>query len=264
MANSDAAGAQAESRRRPSAALKWAGLMLGFGLGGFFDGILLHQVLQWHHLLSGVEQAKLELRLLIVADGMFHALMYVITVAGLLLLWRSRQQARSDASRRLLITTLLGFGSWHVVDAVLSHWILGIHRVRMDVENPLLWDLLWLGVFGILPIGIALMIKKRDKPSPPETVIATLSILVPLAAILSALPPAGRDDVVVIFRPDITEQEALSAIMATGGRLLGTDQAGVLWSVDVSSARPLELYRYGALFVSNSPLPLGCLSWTRA
>jgi len=25
-----------------------AGLLFGIGLGGFFDGIILHQVLQWH------------------------------------------------------------------------------------------------------------------------------------------------------------------------------------------------------------------------
>jgi uncharacterized membrane protein len=29
-----------------------AGLLFGLGLGGFFDGILLHQVLQWHHMLT--------------------------------------------------------------------------------------------------------------------------------------------------------------------------------------------------------------------
>ena len=29
-----------------------AGLLLGIGLGGFVDGIVLHQILQWHHLLS--------------------------------------------------------------------------------------------------------------------------------------------------------------------------------------------------------------------
>lgn len=28
------------------------GILLGLSLGGFFDGILLHQILQWHHLLS--------------------------------------------------------------------------------------------------------------------------------------------------------------------------------------------------------------------
>jgi len=29
-----------------------AGIFFGLGLGGFFDGIILHQVLQWHHMLT--------------------------------------------------------------------------------------------------------------------------------------------------------------------------------------------------------------------
>ena len=29
-----------------------AATLLGIGLGGFFDGILLHQILQWHNMLS--------------------------------------------------------------------------------------------------------------------------------------------------------------------------------------------------------------------
>lgn len=29
-----------------------AGLPFGFGLGGFFDGILLYQLPQWHHMVS--------------------------------------------------------------------------------------------------------------------------------------------------------------------------------------------------------------------
>jgi uncharacterized membrane protein len=32
--------------------LRNAGILLGLGLGGFFDGIVLHQLLQWHHMLS--------------------------------------------------------------------------------------------------------------------------------------------------------------------------------------------------------------------
>jgi uncharacterized membrane protein len=28
------------------------GLVLGVGLAGFLDGIILHQILQWHHMLS--------------------------------------------------------------------------------------------------------------------------------------------------------------------------------------------------------------------
>ncbi len=31
---------------------KLPGLLLGIGLGGFVDGIVLHQILQWHHMLT--------------------------------------------------------------------------------------------------------------------------------------------------------------------------------------------------------------------
>jgi uncharacterized membrane protein len=29
-----------------------AGILFGLGLGGFFDGIVLHQILQWHHMVT--------------------------------------------------------------------------------------------------------------------------------------------------------------------------------------------------------------------
>jgi uncharacterized membrane protein len=29
-----------------------AGIFFGLGLGSFFDGIVLHQILQWHHMLT--------------------------------------------------------------------------------------------------------------------------------------------------------------------------------------------------------------------
>ena len=37
-----------ESGRFPTA----AGIFFGLGLGGFFDGIVLHQLLQWHHMIT--------------------------------------------------------------------------------------------------------------------------------------------------------------------------------------------------------------------
>lgn len=45
---------------------------LGFALSGFFDGILLHQILQWHHLLSLVEGVG-DLAAQVMWDGYFHA-----------------------------------------------------------------------------------------------------------------------------------------------------------------------------------------------
>src|SRR5690606_41087677 len=88
------------TRRSSDLRLEWAGYALGFGLGGFFDGILLHQVLQWHHLLSGVEQARQDIRVLILADGLFHVLMYVVAGMGLWLLWRRSEEHTSELQSR--------------------------------------------------------------------------------------------------------------------------------------------------------------------
>jgi len=47
---------RSDSRRRESAQAvsgsRSAGILLGIGLGGFVDGIVLHQILQWHHMLT--------------------------------------------------------------------------------------------------------------------------------------------------------------------------------------------------------------------
>ena len=57
--------------------MRLPGLLLGVGLGGFVDGIVLHQILQWHHLLTSegsypaTTVAGLEANTL--ADGLFHA-----------------------------------------------------------------------------------------------------------------------------------------------------------------------------------------------
>src|SRR3712207_8253604 len=69
-----------------------AGILLGLGLGGFFDGIVLHQPLQWHHLLTdaGYPPDSVEnLKINTFWDGLFHNLTYVFVALGLALLWRA-------------------------------------------------------------------------------------------------------------------------------------------------------------------------------
>jgi uncharacterized membrane protein len=39
---------------RPSHRASMAGLRIGVGMGGFVDGIVRHQLAQWHHMLSNV------------------------------------------------------------------------------------------------------------------------------------------------------------------------------------------------------------------
>jgi uncharacterized membrane protein len=132
----------------------WA-QMTGFGLGGIFDGFVLHQVLQWHHLFGepGPDPAH------ILWDGLFNLAMGLALLVGLGGMWRARQELARITGRCILGLVLMGFGLWHVVDAVLVHWILGLHRIRPAAEMPLVWDVFWLVSFGILPMLIGNLLR---------------------------------------------------------------------------------------------------------
>lgn len=247
---------------------RFAGYMIGFGLGGFFDGILLHQILQWHHLLSGLGDTRLNVYVLVFWDGIFHALMYVVTISGIYLLWRARKEFPPfGADRSLFARVLLGFSFWHIIDSVLSHWVLGIHRVRMDVENPLVWDLLWFVIFGILPLLIGCVMVRRCSTfgSRVNCSPASLFLAVMVAGPIASLPAPDQTKVMVLFMPGTSQQEALTAFAAVDANLIASDSSGLLWAIDMSpGGNSFELYRHGALVVTGAPLPLGCFNWTRA
>lgn len=64
-----------------------AGLLLGAGLGGFADGIVFHQLLQWHNMFSArlPPDNLLNAKVNMFWDGVFHAAVWLLTVIGL---WR--------------------------------------------------------------------------------------------------------------------------------------------------------------------------------
>ena len=68
---------------------KRAGIALGIGLGGFLDGILLHQIMQWHNMGSAVLPPTTmdAMAQNMVWDGMFHAATLVLALVGVLMLW---------------------------------------------------------------------------------------------------------------------------------------------------------------------------------
>jgi uncharacterized membrane protein len=140
--------------------LIWAGLLLGIGLGGFFDGIVLHQILQWHHLLSSQGNFPPDtvpgLRVNTLWDGLFHAVTYIATVAGLFLLWSAARRPHPPWSTKLLIGLLLmGWGAFNLVEGLIDHQLLGIHHVNETAprEQWLLWDLGFLAWGAIMLIG---------------------------------------------------------------------------------------------------------------
>ncbi|MDQ3656310.1 MAG: DUF2243 domain-containing protein [Chloroflexota bacterium] len=133
-----------------------AGLLLGIGLGGLFDGIVLHQILQWHHMVSHVDRydpatvSGLEANTL--ADGLFHAVTYVFLVAGLWCLWRYAERPAAGWSTTAFIGLLLmGFGTFNLVEGVINHLVLEVHHVRDKSERQLAWDL------GFLAWGLAML-----------------------------------------------------------------------------------------------------------
>lgn len=193
--------------------------------------------------------------------------MYVVVAIGLVLLWRGRSQfSAPGVDRMLFANALMGFGAWHVVDAVLSHWVLGIHRIRMDVDNPLVWDLMWLAVFGLLPLAAGIMMRRRRSDasrlmSAPLALAAAVAITAPLAA----LPPSDETTTMVMFRPGIEAHEAFNALMAAEARLIWSDPSQQVWAVELPvNADRAQLYAQGALLISQSILPAGWIDWISA
>jgi uncharacterized membrane protein len=234
-------------------------LLLGFAFGGFFDGILLHQILQWHHLLSLVAGMD-DLRLQILWDGYFHALMYVLAAVALIGLLRS--QARGRPWGLLLI----GFGLWHVVDGLLSHWLLGIHRIRVDSEIPLLWDLLWFFGFGVLPLMLGVFFERRLRRKPATVAGAPLLALCIATAGLAAWdlkPPPDQPFTTIVFSPTLGPEQVLDTLKRFDARLVWHDPAMGVVVTDLAPERRWALYANGALLVSGSGIPAGCLDWSR-
>lgn len=137
----------------------WGGSLLGVGFGGFFDGIVLHQLLQWHHLTSHREppDTLAALQANTFTDGAFHAAMYVLALVGLALLWGGARRGRRLIPPGALVgTLLLGWGLFNTYDSIVNHWVLELHHVR-EVANPLPYDLGFFALgLGLLALGVTL------------------------------------------------------------------------------------------------------------
>lgn len=137
--------------------VKVAGIVLGIGLGGFVDGILLHMILRWHHMLSNVvpPDTMAGMHTNMTWDGIFHALTWCITLAGIFMLWNAARQLSDvrelPSTKALSGAMITGWGLFNLVEGIIDHHLLALHNVK-EVPNPLPWNI------GFLLIGGALMI----------------------------------------------------------------------------------------------------------
>ncbi|WP_206609765.1 DUF2243 domain-containing protein [Paracnuella aquatica] len=144
--------------------LATAAFVLGIGLGGFADGIVLHQILQWHEMLS----AKIPPDTLVNKsvnmfwDGIFHAFCLLVVLTGMVMLWRVGKRPDADRSGYLLAGGLLGgWGVFNIVEGILDHQVLKLHNVREVSSSPEAWNFGFLG-FSVILLGVgwALMQKR--------------------------------------------------------------------------------------------------------
>ncbi len=137
-----------------------SGVLFGIGLIAFVDETVFHQLLHWHHF---YDKSTLEVGL--VSDGLFHALGFFATVAGLFLLadLRRRQALRWA---RWWGGLLIGSGGFQLYDGLVQHKLMGLHQVRYHVDlTP--YDVTWnVGTAIMIIIGVALAVRTRDERAP--------------------------------------------------------------------------------------------------
>ncbi|HZQ46730.1 MAG TPA: DUF2243 domain-containing protein [Verrucomicrobiae bacterium] len=126
-----------------------AGFILGAGFGGLADGIILHQILGWHHLIcytvdcqpTSIDQLQRENT----QDGFFHLGLWLVLLVGTTMLFRAARKSVHAWSGGILLGSMLaGCGFFNFAEGSVNHQILGIHHVLPGNPHQFLFDMLYL------------------------------------------------------------------------------------------------------------------------
>lgn len=146
-----ARGGPADPWRRTTA----AGVLLGAGVAAsVVDLLVLHLLLQWHHFYDRSTTA-----VAVASDGVLHALGWTATVWGLVLLLDVRRRGPVPRGR-WWGGVLVGLGGFQLVDGVADHKLLRLHQVRYDVEDLVVYDVVWIGS-AVLVLAAGLVVLRR-------------------------------------------------------------------------------------------------------
>lgn len=142
-----------------------AATVLGIGIGGFIDGIVFHQILQWHEMISNKipPVTYITKSVNMFWDGIFHAFTLMVTLTGVILLWKLLKRKDIDHSGNLFAGGLLsGFGLFNLLEGIADHQILKLHNVREVTPDKQAWNIGFLA-FSIVLIILGLLISKQKK-----------------------------------------------------------------------------------------------------
>ena len=130
-------------------------LILGIGIGGFIDGIVLHQILQWHEMISATLPPTnyIAKSVNMFWDGIFHAVTLLVVLVGIVRLWTLLHRSDVDRSGNILAGGLIaGWGLFNIVEGVFDHHVLKLHNVRDVTPDKDFWN------YGFLIFSIVLLV----------------------------------------------------------------------------------------------------------
>jgi uncharacterized membrane protein len=113
-------------------------------IGDFLDGIVLHQVAQWHSLGSAVvPPVTMEaMSRNMVWDGLFHLATWTITVVGVFFLWdvgRRGTLAPTSALLPFVGQLLIGWGAFNLVEGKAMACVLRFLNGKAHEAERLRW-----------------------------------------------------------------------------------------------------------------------------
>ena len=139
--------------------LFWPGVLIGMGIAGTLDEVVLHQLLGWHHFYDRSTPT-----VGLVSDGLFHLFSTALLVIGVIQLVE-RRHTSSDPPRLALAGILFGAGCFNLYDGTIQHKLLGLHQVRAGAPDNLPYDLAFLTIAATLAVAGALLLRRTRQPS---------------------------------------------------------------------------------------------------
>lgn len=134
------------------------GTLLGVGLGGVLNGILLNQIFQLNHTLSGTvfTDSVLNIQFNMFWDGIVMAGAWLIAIIGLSVLWSGVKKESAHSTAVLSGSLIAGWGVFNILEGLICHQILGIHHTVQLAPSSLqlYWDLAYIGLgLAFLVVG---------------------------------------------------------------------------------------------------------------
>jgi uncharacterized membrane protein len=134
------------------------GSLIGIGVAGTLDEVILHQLLRWHHFYDRSTSA-----IGMISDGIFHALSTALLAGGLIVLSKRRAMLARGWGRSLMGWILVGAGGFNLYDGTIQHKVLGLHQVRRGADDLVPYDLTFIGI-AVATAAIGLLILGRAPP----------------------------------------------------------------------------------------------------